>query len=406
MIQQFRMAFRDLGRNKRRSLLSALAVSMGMSLLLLMAAILAGEMRGAMQNTIALQSGHLQVRAAGYDENQLSLAWEDLIENPARVAEQIRSIPQVTVATPRLYASGILTLRQNSRGVQMMGFDPDSPASEPFRKGIVEGDYLKPDDREGVLIGKPLAEKFGLKPGDSVSLLVNTSSGSVDEQPVTVRGIYSTNTTGYDENTVLMPLAKAQAFTGAEDHASTIFVLLQDRDQAEAVAKAIESPGYQVLTWEQQNELISQTEQFAGAYMVFLYLIVLGITATVVTNTLIMAVFERTREIGILTAIGMKARKIMAMFLTEAGLIATGGVIGGMILGGIMVWYFTRYGFYIGNMGLTGMLLGDRVYAYLTAKDAINLTIVTYIITLVASLYPAIMAARMEPVEALHGRGE
>ena len=406
MIQLFRMAFRDLGRNKRRSLLSSLAVAMGLSLLLLMASVLAGEMRGAMTNTIALQSGHLQVRAATYDENQVSLAWEDLIENPSGLVEQIRSIPQVVTATPRLFASGIVALGENSRGVQVIGFDPDSPASQPIQKGMLAGEYLRPDDREGVLIGKPLADKFGLQPGQSVSLLVNTSNGSVDEQPVTVRGIYSTHTIAYDENTVFMPLAKAQTFTGAENHASTIFIMLKDRDQSQAVAAAIQSPGYQVLTWQKQNELILQTEQFASAYMIMLYLIVLGITATVVTNTLIMAVFERTREIGILSAIGMKARRIMAMFLTEAGLLATGGVIGGLLLGGLMVYYFTRYGFYIGNIGLTGLLMGDRIYAFLTLKDTIFLAIITYVITLIASLYPAVMAARLEPVEALHGRGE
>lgn len=406
MIQLIRMAFRDLGRNKRRSLLSALAVSMGMSLLLLMASVLEGEMRGALQNTIALQSGHLQVRAAAYDENQLSLAWEDLIENPAGLVEQIKSMPQVVEATPRLFASGIVTSGEDSKGVQVIGFDPDAPASQPIREGMLSGEYLKPDDREGVLIGRPLAEKFGVGPGDTLRLLVNTSDGNVDEQPVTVRGVFTTNTSSYDENNVFMPLAKAQTFTGAGDHASTIFIMLQDRDQAEAVAAAIQTPGYQTLTWKQQNELIMQTEQFAGAYMSILYLIVLGITATVVTNTLIMAVFERTREIGILAAIGMKARRIMAMFLTEAGLIATGGVIGGMLLGGLMVYYFTRYGFYIGNMGMSGMLMGDRIYAYMTVKDAIALIIATYIITLIASLYPAIMAARLEPVEALHGRGD
>jgi ABC-type lipoprotein release transport system permease subunit len=400
------MAFRDLGRNKRRSLLSALAVAMGMSLLLLMASVLAGEMRGAMQNTIALQSGHLQVRAASYDENKVSLAWEDLIENPADLAAQIKSIPQVVTATPRLFASGIVTLGDNSRGVQVIGFDPDSPASEPIRKGLIAGDYLKPDDREGVLIGKPLADKFGLQPGSSLSLLVNTSNGTVDEQPVTVRGIYSTKTPAYDEGTLFMPLAKAQTFTGAGEHASTLFILLQDREQAEAVAAAIQSPGYQVLTWRGMNELIVQTEQYSSVYLSLIYLIVLGITATVVTNTLIMAVFERTREIGILSAIGMKARRVMAMFLTEAGLLATGGVIGGLILGGIMVWYFTKYGFYIGNIGLTGILMGERIYSYLTLRDTIMLSLVTYIITLVASLYPALMAARMEPVEALHGTGD
>jgi ABC-type lipoprotein release transport system permease subunit len=404
MTQLFKMAFRDLGRNRRRSLLSALAVSMGMALLLLMAATVTGEMRGAMENTIQLQSGHLQIRAASYDETKVSLDWKDLIASPQQLVDQLKSIPQVVVATPRLFATGIVTLGENSRGVQVIGIDPASPANQIFRQGVLAGTFLTPDDRDGVLIGKPLADKLKLGVGDQINVLVNKSDGTTDQQLFTIRGIYTTNTSSYDENTVFMPLAKAQAFTGAEDHASTIFILLQDREQADAVAAAVQSPGYQVLTWRKLNELIVQTEDYANAWMVFLYLIVLGITATVVTNTLVMAVFERTREIGVLSAIGMKSRRIMAQFLTEAGLIATAGVIGGLILGGLMVAYFTRYGFYIGNMGITGYLMKDNIYAYLTLQDTIDLTIVTYVITLLASLYPAILAARMEPVEALHAQ--
>ncbi len=159
-----------------------------------------------------------------------------------------------------------------------------------------------------------------------------------------------------------------------------------------------------MLTWHQMNELITQLEDFAGAYMVVLYLIVLGITATVVTNTLVMAVFERTREIGVLSAIGMKGRGIMAQFLTEAVLLATGGVIGGLILGLGVVLYFNRFGFYVGNYGFQGLLMDDRIYAYLTTGNAVMLTVIAYVITLVASLYPATLAARLEPVEALHAQ--
>ncbi len=404
MTQLFKMAIRDLGRNKRRSALSALAVSIGMSLLLLMASIVDGEMRGALQNTIRLQSGHLQIRPVDYNENKTSLKWEDLIPDPQGVIAKLKTVPQVTEATPRLFASGIVSRGENSAGIQVVGIDPASPANQVFREGLLEGNFITPDDREGILIGRPLARKFNLKAGDQVSLLVNKSEGDVDEQMFTVRGIYTTNTVGYDESSVFMPLVKAQAFMGAGDHATIIFVLLQDREQAESVAAALQSSNMKAVTWQEMNDLIVQFESFADAYMTVLYLIVLGITATVVTNTLVMAVFERTREIGILAAIGMKGRRIMAQFLVEGAMIATLGILGGLVLGGALVWYFTVYGFFIGDMGMTGILMGDQIYAHLTVQDTIYLAVVAYVVTLLASLYPATLAARMEPVEALHGK--
>jgi ABC-type lipoprotein release transport system permease subunit len=406
MTQLFKLAYRNLGRNKSRSVLSALAVGVGMALLLLMVSVLEGEMSGALQNTIRLQSGHIQIRPESYEEGKISLKWEDMIADPDQVAEQLKSLPQVIVATPRLIASSILTLSDESKGVQILGIDPDSTANQPFRDGMIAGEFVKADDREGILIGNILADKLQLKVNDKVNLLVTTSNGDVNEQLFTVRGIFTTRTPGYDESTIFMPLAKAQAITATENHASTVFVLLQDSNQADAVAQALQSNNYQILTWREQNVFITQFEDYANAFFIVLYLIVLGITATVVTNTLVMAVFERTREIGILAAIGMKARGIMAQFLAEAALLATGGVIGGLLIGGALVAYFTVYGIYIGDYGITGVLFEDRIYAHLTVQNTINLAIVTYIITLIASLYPASLAARMEPVEALHGLGD
>jgi ABC-type lipoprotein release transport system permease subunit len=405
MTQAFKLAFRNLGRNKSRSLLSALAVGIGMALLLLMVSVLEGEMRGALQNTIRLQSGHLQIRPASYDENKVSLKWEDMIADPDQVAEQIKSLPQVTVATPRLIAGSILTVGEESKGVQILGIDPESAANGPFREGMLAGEFIQADDREGILIGNILSEKLNLHVNDKVNLLVTTSNGDINEQLFTIRGIFTTRTPAYDENTIFMPLAKAQAITATENHASTIFVMLRNAEDAEAVAGAIQSDHYKVLTWREQNVFITQFEDYANAFFIVLYLIVLGITATVVTNTLVMAVFERTREIGILAAIGMKAGGIMAQFLAEAALLATGGVIGGLIIGGALVAYFTVYGIYIGDYGISGVLFEDRIYAHLTLGNTINLAIITYVITLIASLYPAVLAARLEPVEALHGAG-
>lgn len=403
MIQLFKMAFRDLGRNRRRAFFSALALALGLALLLLVASFIEGEMGSAIDLTIRLQSGHLQVRAKSYDESKTSLKWEDLVANPAQMAAQIASLPPVSVATPRLFASGILAVRDESAGVRIYGIDPLSEANAPYRQGLLSGQFLTAGDREGILIGQPLAEKLGLKSGDKISLSVNTSNGDVDEQMFIIRGIYSTQTNGFDSATVFLPLAKAQTITQAENHASTIFILLEDGEQTAAVANAFQGPNYEVLTWMKMNELMLQTEDMANAYIVILYMIVLAITASVIMNTLIMAVFERTREIGILAAIGMKGRRIMAMFLAETTLLAIGGILVGLILGGLVVAYFSQYGFYIGNMGLTGILIGNTIYTDLTLQDTVTLTVTAFAITILAGLYPAILAARMEPVDALRG---
>lgn len=403
MSKYFKMAYRNLGRNRRRSLLSAFALSVGLALVLFIAAFYEGEMRSSMESTLRLDSGHIQIRSADYDPDKLSVAWEYLIENPQQVADQVQTLDQVQVATPRLVASGIVSVRDESSGVQIMGVDPASSANDPYRSGLVDGQFLAADDREGILIGQSLAKNMGLNAGDQVNLLVNTSNGNVDEQLFTIRGIFNTGVTTYDKGIVLLPLAKAQAFSGAENRASFIFVLLKDREQTDAVAAALQSPNYQIKTWQQLNEILVLMEDFANAYLMILNLIVMGVTATVIVNTLVMAVFERTREIGILSAVGMKGRQIIALFLTEAGLLALGGLAFGLLLGWGLAAYFGRVGIYFGDLGMSGFYLGDRIYTALTLPDMVNLTIMSLIITLLASLYPARLAARMEPVEALHG---
>ena len=401
MIQQFKMAFRDLGRNRRRSFFSALAVSVGLAILILMASVIEGEMGTAIQGAILLQSGHIQVRAASYDENKSSLKWQDLVLNPDQIAAQISALPQVKAATPRLFASGFLSAGNESSGARIIGIDPQSAANDPYRLGLISGSFLPADDGGGVLIGKPAADKLHLKAGDNVSLSVNTANGDVAEQTFVVRGIYSTGTNSFDGATIFLPLAKAQAITQTQNHASTIIVVLKDISNTDSVAAALKGSGLKVFTWKDLNTLILDWETTANSYISILYLIILAITASVIINTLIMSVYERTREIGILSAIGMRSGRIMGLFLVESALLAAGGVLMGVVLGLMSVFLFNIKGFYIGNMGLTGFMVANTIFAKLTLSSMINLSILTFIVTILAGLYPAIMASRLQPVEAL-----
>ncbi len=402
MFQLFKMAFRQLGRNRRRTFFSALAVGVGLMLLVLMASVINGEMGGAIETAIHLQSGHIQVRSASYDENKNSLKWEDLVANPDQLAGQIAALPQVAAATPRLFASGFLATGNETAGVSVYGIDPASAANDPYRNGLLSGSFLTADDSSGLLVGQPAALRLHLNVGDNVSLSVNTANGNVEEQTFAIRGIFSTGTYGFDNSTILLPLAKAQAITQTENHASTIFVLLKDTSTTDSVAAALKtSTGLKVLTWRDLNPLVLQFESLAQSYIGLFYLIILAIAASVIINTLIMSVYERTREIGILSAVGMRGSRIMGLFLAESTLLAIGGVIFGVILGMLAVYLFNIHGFYIGNMGISGMLVTDTIHAKPVLNDFINLSILTFIVTLLSGLYPAITASRLEPVAAL-----
>lgn len=404
MINLFKMAYRDLGRNRRRTFFSALALALGLALLLFMAGVIKWELQSSTDKSVLLQSGNLQLRAKTYSEDKTSLAFEDLIENPDQVAAQIAALAPVKVATPRLYASGIVATGDETAGVRITGIDVASPANAPYQNGMVSGQFLAANDSGGMLIGQTLADKMGLKTGDSTTLLINTSNGSVDQQTFVIRGVYSTHTPGYDGAVVFLPLAKAQAFAQAGNHASLIFILLKDEQQAPAVMAAMQSSTYTLKTFADLNPLLVSVDSYANAFMYVLYLIVLAMTATVIVNTFIMAVFERTREIGILAAIGMRGSRILAMFFAESCLLAVLGIAMGLVVGVPLVLLVGTTGIPIGNLGLglMGFLIGDRIYAYLTLSDAITLALMALVVTVVAAYYPARLASRMEPVEALH----
>ncbi|NIO70246.1 MAG: FtsX-like permease family protein, partial [Anaerolineae bacterium] len=396
------IAYRDLGRNRRRSALTLVAVTLGMALLVVMSALIKGGIEGSLDNSIRLQTGHVQVREESYDEDEVSLEWEDLLNDPQGLATQAQALESVRVATPVLWANGMLTVRDQSVGVQVVGIDPLSEAHAPIRDALTAGEFLAPDDRSGILIGKRLAESLGVTEGSQVSLMVTTADQQPDQAIFTIRGLYSTGVASYDETTVFLPLSKAQAFTRAGERASAIRILLDDREKAEALAVALRAPERSVLNWRELNKVFLQVMEQSDVFMQLMYLVVLAVVAVVIANTLLMSVFERTREMGILAALGMKGRQILVMFLLEAATLGLAGIVLGIVLGGLGVAYLATVGLPIGEAAAAGeasniITYGNILYARFSPSDTVSLSIAELMITLLASLYPAWLAARLEP---------
>ncbi len=405
------IAYRDLGRNKRRSSLTLVAVALGMGLLIVMSGLIKGAVDGSVENAIRLQTGHLQVRAASYDEEKVSLEWKDLLADPDELAAQIRAMAGVRLATPVLWANGMLTGGDESVGVQVFGIDPLSEFYAPIREAMVAGAFLSPDDRSGLLMGQRLANSLELSVGDRISLVVSTADQQPDEALFTIRGLYSTGVASYDETRVFLPLPKAQAFTQTKGHASAIVVLLDRQNDADATAAALRASGQQTqglrtLTWRDLNQVLLQAMDASAVFLDMMNLVVLAVVAIVIANTLLMAVFERAREMGILAALGMKGRQILSMFLLEAGTLGLAGIVLGLVLGGLGIVYLATVGLPIGEAAAAGeasnmITYGNVLYARFSLPDTVSLSIAGLAITLLGALYPAWFAARLEPIEAL-----
>lgn len=397
------IAWRDLGRHKRRTFFSIVAVALGLGLLIVLDGWIAGMVDGALQTSIRFETGHVQLRAASYDAEKATLQWKDLLAEPDQLAVQAQALPEVAAAAPVLWASGVLNTRDESTGLKLYGIDTASAVYDPFRAALVAGEWLAPDDRSGILIGKRLADSLGIQVGDRVNLAIVNANGEPDETSFNVRGLFSTGYFTYDDASVLMPLARARTYTGTEGHASAIFILLHNQGDAERVAAALQSPGVAALSYTKLNELFLQLMQSALGFYILIYGIVILIVAVIVANTLLMAVFERIREMGILASLGMRGRQIAVMFLLEAAALGLVGILGGLVIGTAGVAYLANIGVSIGDIGSAAgnIPIGSTVYGGFDPGGMVSLSFWTLVITLLAALYPAWYAARLEPVEAL-----
>ncbi len=399
------MAFRNLLRNGRRTALTALAVGLGLVVVMAMSGMIEGMVTTMLADGIRISSGHLQIRSASYDPNKGSLLARDLLSDGEALAAELESLPEVVSAAPVLWAGGLLSTPRESIGVQIVGIDPEDRFHDPIRQGIAAGQYLSGDDRRAILVGRGLADQMGIAVGQRVSLASSGAGGEGQEGIFTVAGLVDTGFPSIDQNRVLMTLEQAQGFTGVGNRVSTLIVMLQDQETAGEMAAALARPELEIETWRELNSLVLESVENGLIFYYILYGIVFVAVAVLIANTLLMSVFGRMREIGILGSLGMNRSQILTLFLIEGVLLAIFGVILGFILGLGVVAYMTYVGISIPAETaalVEGFPMGTTLYSGFAPGQFVVLSLILLVVVALVSLYPAWVAARMEPVAAIH----
>ncbi len=401
------MAYRSVVRNGRRSALTALAVALGLVVAMLMAGLIEGMVANSLADNIRVTTGHLQIRNAEYEVEKASLLSQDLLRDGEELAGRIEAVDGVASAAPVLWTSGLLSTPRESTGIEVVGIDPDDVFHTPIREGIVAGEYLQADDRGTMLVGRILADQMEIVVGQRVSLAASNANGEGQEGIFTVVGLVDTGFPGIDQNRVILPLAQAQAFSGVGDRVSSMIVMLNDQEDAETMAALFRGENTTVKTWQDLNSILLDSVEAGLFFYYIIYVIVFLVVAVIIANTLLMSVFERTREIGILTSLGMNGRQIMLLVLFEAIILAVFGVAAGLILGMGAVTYMAVVGISlpVETAALVeGMAVGTTLKGGYAPGQFLMLSLLLLIVVGVVSIYPAWYASRLEPVEALHAQ--
>ncbi len=407
------MAWRNVWRNWRRTVIAVIAIALGLAFMLVFDGMLGGMNEALYGNTVKLQGGHVQVHAPGFREKANRLPLLPLVD-PHAAVEAALAQPEVVAVAQRIETGGMVSSREGTMAVVITGIEPEKEAPVSLvAENVVQGRYLQGNDEDVLLIGEALAERIEVTVGDRVTLVGRATHEQMRRRTMTIVGIYDLGIAELEKRMVYISLLEAQTLFDLRDQATEVAVHLERVGQEPPVVEALQTalPGYEVDAWDTLDPSTKQMMELEAQLMSLFGLIILLIAGVGILNLMLMAVFERTREIGVLAAMGLKRWETMALFLMEGVLIGLLGALAGTLLGGAISAYFGRVGLDfmalyggvdVGEFGELIGLMGDRIYFRIGIDVLVNRALTVAIIAALASLYPAWQASKREPAEALH----
>lgn len=403
----FRLAWRNLWRHRRRTLIVVLSIGLTLCMMMWYDGIVTGFNDAIYGNAIKVLGGNIQIHASGYestaDQNPMLP-----LTNEQAILDLARAQPQVQAAAARIQTGGLATNREGAFAVSIVGLDPQAEQSvNMITSEVSEGRFLTAQDADMIYIGKGLAEAMSLKVGDRFTLAGSAPKNQMRTRTMTVVGIFDLGMSEIEKNTVYMSLAEAQNLYDLPGQVTEIVLYLKKIGQEFTVIDNLKSAQaeFDYSSWQTLYPELQSALATKGAVMSIFGIIMLVIAGIGIFNLLLMAVFERTREIGILGALGMKPRHISLLFLIEGGLMGLVGVAFGMGLGLALNLLLGQVGLdysKFANLTEYTAFITGRIYPSLGLEKIWLRAVTAIVIAILASYYPAREAAKREPAESLH----
>jgi ABC-type lipoprotein release transport system permease subunit len=402
-----RLAWRNIWRYRRRTLIVVLAIALGLALMMWYDGLIAGFDQAIYGNAIKVLGGNIQVYAEGYHSKTNSNALLPLADDQAVVKAALAQ-PQVLAATRRITTGGLATSREGAFGVEITGIEPEAEKDVNLAaQHVIAGRYLTSSDADMILIGKGLADAMDIQVNDRITLVGQATHAQTRQRTMTVAGIFDLGMPDLEKRTIYISLAEAQDLYGLAGQTTEVAIVLKQLGEEGVVIAKLKPilPGYEINSWETNfPELRATINTKTGVMNIFGVIMVL-IAAIGILNMLLMAVYERTREIGLLGAMGLKPRQISFLFILEGTLIGLVGVVVGIILGLLINGLFKQVGLdFTQYASLTSYmaLISGRVYPTWGVDKLLWRSLTVAIISALAAFYPAHEASQREPADALH----
>jgi len=401
------LAWHNVWRQRRRTLIIVVAIALVLMMMMFYDGLVIGFNQAIYGNAIKVLGGNIQVRAEGYREVADQYPLLPLADDQAVVKAALAD-PKVLSATRRIITGGLISSIEGAFAVSITGIEPE--AEYPVNlaaQNVIAGNYLTPEDGDVIFIGKGLADATGVEVGDRVTLTGRATHEQMRRRTMTVGGIYDLGMSEIEKRTVYISLYEAQEVYGLNGQSTEVAIVLKQLGQEAPVVEGLKASlsGYDIASWEVNFPELQNALGTKGGVMNIFSVVIMLIAGLGILNMLLMAVYERTREIGILGALGLRPGHISLLFILEGTMVGLVGVAAGIAMGLLLNGILMQVGIdYTGfsNMTTYTALITERVYPTWGLDKLLQRAATVAISSALAALIPAREASRSEPAEALH----